>query len=48
MQMARMSVKKWIDKALAMGTEAALKEAYHRPYAPVITEEARDWVIHSA
>src|SRR2546426_9016250 len=44
MEMTRKSVRKWIDKALAMGAEAALKDAYHRPRAPVITEEARAWV----
>src|ERR1700675_3249319 len=44
----RKSVRKWIDKALAMGAEAALKDAYHRPRAPVITEQARAWVVHLA
>jgi len=48
MTITRKSVRKWIDKALAMGAEAALKDAYHRPRAPVITEEARAWVIHLA
>ena len=48
MGMTRKSVKKWINKALTMGADAALKNAYHRPYAPVITEEARAWVIHLA
>src|SRR5229473_1315173 len=48
LEMTRKSVRKWIDKALAMGAEAALKDAYHRPRAPVITEEARAWVIHLA
>lgn len=48
MVMTRKSVRKWIDKALAMGAEAALKDAYHRPRAPVITEEARAWVVHVA
>ncbi len=48
MEITRKSVRKWIDKALAMGVEAALKDAYHRPRAPVITEEARAWVIHLA
>lgn len=46
--MTRKSVRKWIDKALAMGAEAALKDAYHRPHAPVITEDARAWVVHLA
>lgn len=48
MEITRKSVRKWIDKALAMGAEAALKDAYHRPYAPVITEQARAWVVHLA
>jgi transposase len=48
MEITRKSVRKWIDKALAMGAKAALKDAYHRPHAPVITEEARAWVIHLA
>jgi hypothetical protein len=48
LEMTRKSVRKGIDKALAMGAEAALKDAYHRPRAPVITEEARAWVVHLA
>src|SRR5438045_5066167 len=48
MEITRKSARKWIDKALAMGAKAALKDAYHRPRAPVITEEARAWVIHLA
>src|SRR6266849_62431 len=48
MEITRKSVRKWIDKGLAMGAEAALKDAYHRPRAPVITEEARAWVVHLA
>ena len=47
-KMTRKSVRKWIDKGLAVGAEAALKDAYHRPRAPVITEEARAWVVHLA
>src|SRR5712672_1403084 len=48
METTRKSVRKWIDKALAMGAEAALKDAYHRPRAPGITEQARAWVVHLA
>ncbi len=48
MEITRKSVRKWIDKALAMEAEAALKDAYHRARAPVITEEARAWVIQLA
>ena len=47
-KMTRKSVRKWIDKGLAVGAQAALKDAYHRPRAPVITEEARAWVVHLA
>ena len=47
-KMTRKSVGKWITRALAMGTEAALKDAYHRPKEPVITEEAKAWVVHWA
>jgi transposase len=48
LKITRKSARKWIDKALAMGAEAALKDAYHRPRAPVITEQARAWVVHLA
>ena len=47
-KMTRKSVGKWITRALAMGVEAALKDAYHRPKEPVITEEAKAWVVHWA
>jgi transposase len=45
---SRPSVRKWVDKALAMGASAALKDTWHRPHAPVITEEAKAWVVHLA
>src|SRR5580698_8678980 len=45
---SRPAVGKWVDKALAMGASAALKDAWHRPHAPVITEEAKAWVVHLA
>jgi transposase len=48
LQVTRPTVRKWINKALAMGAEAALHDAYHRPHPPVITEEARAWVVHLA
>ena len=44
----RPSVQKWVKKALAMGTAAALKDTWHRPHAPVITEQAKAWVVHLA
>jgi transposase len=47
-KMTRKSVGKWIGKALAMGVAAALKDDYHRPKAPSLTEEAKSWVVHLA
>lgn len=43
--MTRVSVGKWIDRALAIGATAALKDTYHRPHEPRITEQARAWVV---
>src|SRR3990170_8824993 len=45
---SRPTIYKWIDKALAMGIEEGLKDKYHRPKEPVITEEAKAWVISLA
>lgn len=47
-KLTRKSVGKWVSKALEMGVGAALKDAYHRPKAPVITPEAKAWVVHLA
>ena len=47
-KMTRKSVGKWIERALAMGVEAALKDAYHRPRQPRITADAKAWVVHLA
>src|SRR6202022_260122 len=46
--MTRKSVGKWVGKALAVGSLAALKDAYHRPREPAITEDAKAWVVHLA
>jgi transposase len=46
--MTRTSVAKWINRALSIGPSSALKDAYHRPKAPVITEEASQWVVSLA
>lgn len=46
--MTRLSVSKWVAKALAMGPMAALKDAYHRPKEPVIGDDAKAWVVHVA
>ena len=37
-----------IDKALAAGVGAGLKDAYHRPHEPEITDEAKAWVVSLA
>ena len=45
---SRPTIYKWIDKALAVGIEEGLKDKYHRPKEPVITQEAKAWVINLA
>ena len=45
---SRPMIYKCIDKALAAGVQAGLKDAYHRPHAPEITEEAKAWVVSVA
>ena len=45
---SRPTIYKWIEKALAMGIEEGLKDKYHRPKEPIITEEAKAWVISLA
>lgn len=44
--MTRLSVSKWVAKALAVGPMAALKDHYHRPKEPVIDDGAKAWVVH--
>ena len=48
LHVSRPTIYKWIDKALAVGIEEGLKDKYHRPKKPVITEEAKAWVIDLA
>jgi len=48
MHVSRPTIYKWVDKALAVGTQEGLKDKYHRPKEPVITEEAKAWVINLA
>ncbi len=43
---SRPTIYKCIDKALAAGVDAGLKDYFHRPFAPVITEAAKAWVIN--
>lgn len=46
--MTRLSISKWVAKALAVGPMAALKDNYHRPKEPVIGADAKAWVVHVA
>ena len=46
--MTRLSVSKWVAKALAVGPMAALKDSYHRPKEPTIGDDAKAWVVHLA
>lgn len=45
---SRPSIYKCIDKALSMGIDAGLRDKYHRPKEPVITIEAKTWVVNLA
>ena len=46
--LSRPSIYKCIDKALATGVDTALRDRYHRPRAPQISDEAKAWVIDLA
>lgn len=48
LHVSRPTIYKCIDKALAAGPEAGLKDHYHRPFEPVISNEAKTWVINLA
>jgi transposase len=39
---------KCIDKALAAGIQTGLKDIYHRPHDPEITDDAKAWVVSIA
>lgn len=45
---SRPTIYKCIDKALAAGAQSGLKDRYHRPKDPVITQEAKAWVLNLA
>jgi transposase len=46
--LSRVTIYKCIDKALAAGVTAGLKDRYHRAREPVITEAAKAWVLNMA
>lgn len=45
---SRPTIYKCIEKALAAGPEAGLKDYYHRPFEPVIDDAAKAWVVNLA
>lgn len=45
---SRPTIYKCIDKALAAGADAGLKDYFHKPFDPVITDEAKAWVVNLA
>ena len=44
----RPMIYRCIDKALAAGVQMGLKDKYHRPHKPEITDEAKAWVVSIA
>lgn len=45
---SRPTIYKCIDKALAAGVDAGLKDYFHRPFDPIIDDAAKTWVINVA
>lgn len=45
---SRPSIYRCIDMALSMGIEVGLKDKYHRAKDPVITEQAKTWIVNLA
>lgn len=45
---SRPTIYKCIDKALAAGVDAGLKDYFHRPFDPIIDDAAKTWVINLA
>ena len=48
LEVSRPTIYKCVDKALASGVMSGLKDRFHRPREPVITEVAKAWVIDLA
>ena len=46
--LSRPMIYRCVDKALAAGVQMGLKDKYHRPHAPEITDEAKAWVVSIA
>jgi transposase len=48
LNISRVTIYHCLHKALEMGVEAGLKDAFHRPKEPVITTADKAWVVHLA
>lgn len=48
LSISRVTIYHCLHKALAMGVEAGLKDAFHRPKEPVIGSADKAWVVHLA
>lgn len=48
LNISRVTIYHCLHKALEMGVEAGLKDAFHRPKEPVITAADKAWVVHLA
>jgi len=48
LKISRVTIYHCLHKALAMGMEAGLKDAFHRPKEPVIGIADKAWVVHLA
>jgi transposase len=48
LNVSRVTIYHCLHKALEMGVEAGLKDAFHRPKAPVIESADKAWVVHLA
>src|SRR5665811_2077198 len=48
LNISRVTIYRCLRKALAMGLEASLKDAFHRPKEPVISIGDKAWVVHLA
>jgi transposase len=46
--MSRPTIYKCIDKALAAGVQMGLKDKYHRPHEPEISDDSKAWVVSIA
>ena len=46
--LSRPMIYRCVDKALAAGVQMGLKDKYHRPHEPEISDEAKAWVVSIA